>query len=200
MSLLDTRDADNGFELVGISEAAMVENGNAIRSVCRDIRSFAKRDKGGDSAKTFSIVLCALQASGALGADEHDVDDGDDEALSPVMVFITQLMGWMLAVWDEHPAMCSAIAQIVIIAFVLLCGARCRRRVVPMPFRDGVSHGSQSPQVFDRPLNINTHVHQGQPAPGTPAMPLNLSESESVNSSLAGPASTAGSAATMFQC
>ena len=57
LGLLDTRSADNGLKRVGIAETSLVENGNAVRAVCKDLRSFAKRDRSGDAAKVLSVFF-----------------------------------------------------------------------------------------------------------------------------------------------
>ena len=36
-------------------------------------------------------------------------------------VQVMQVIGWMMAVWDEHLAMCNAIMQIRIFLFALPC-------------------------------------------------------------------------------
>ena len=87
-------------------------------------------------------------------------------------------------------AMCIQAALLVaVIGCFSMCqrrNARAARPVQPIP--EAVHADSPSPRVFNRPLNINIHMHQGDaglPAPGTPARPYVLSESESVAGSAA---------------
>ena len=127
LGLLDTRDADNGFERVGIAESSLVENGNAVRAVCKDLRSFAKRDRSGDAAKVLSVVLCALQASGALGADDQDEPDDDDDDDESWMNLLVYILGYALAFVEHYPAAFAVIGQVPLLGFMTFFIWRCLR-------------------------------------------------------------------------
>ena len=174
LGLLDTRDADNGFERVGIAEASLVENSNAVRAVCKDFRSFAKRDTSGDAAKVLALVLCALQASGALGADEPDEHD-DDESWMNLLVYI---LGYALAFVEQYPTTFAIIGQVFVLGLMTFFILRCLRPA-------GETGNAQQPRQ-----NVGVHVNVGGrlfdaserpsasrrcvPAPGTPARPLKV--------------------------
>ena len=73
LSLLNVRDSTQGFELVGTEQLDVLENAKAVRVACKQLRHVSKRDRTGDTARILSIVLCALQAQEAMGAD-NDTD------------------------------------------------------------------------------------------------------------------------------
>ena len=113
-----------------------------------------------------------------------------------MMSLVSDTMAWMIVLYEQYPGLFTVVVQItlLILAFMIfgLCSQRrpvAQRQTVQQD-HDQASTGSQSPHVFSRPLNINIHMHQNQPVPGTPAMPYNLSESESMNASAAEGASS----------
>ena len=156
------------------------------------------------------IMLAALvsmaNAGNALSPDDEpnsdaNVADGEHDDLgdgwmSPMMSLVSDAMAWMIVLYEQYPGLFTVVVQItlLILAFMIfgLCSQRrpvAQRQTVQQD-HDQASTGSQSPHVFSRPLNINIHMHQSQPVPGTPAMPYNLSESESMNASAAEGASS----------
>ena len=179
LGLLDTRDADNGFERVGVAEASLVENGNAVRAVRKDLRSFAKRDRSGDAGKVLSVVLCVLQASGALGADDQDEPD-DDESWMNLLVYI---LGYDLAFVEQYPAAFAVIGQVLLLGFMTFFIKRCLRptgeaSTAQQPMQSVEVHVNVGDRAFSKPLRGPGPTEEGVPAPGTPARPLQVETDE----------------------
>ena len=173
------------------------------------VKAVQQVSPGQAKARVRQIMLAALMsmatATNALSPDDEpnvndsDHGDPDDGWMSPIMSLASDAMAWMTVLYEQCPGLFTVVIQValLILAFTIfgLCSHRrpaAQHRSVQQD-HDQASTGSQSPHVFNRPLNINIHMHQSQAAPGTPAMPYNLSESESVNASIPEGASSTGS-------
>ena len=115
------------------------------------------------------------------------------------MSLVSDAMAWMIVFYEQYPGLFTVVIQIALLTLAFMIFGLCSHRRPALQHQsvqqdhDQASTGSQSPHVFNRPLNINIHMHQV--APGTPAMPYNLSESESVSASAAEGAPSTGSGA-----
>ena len=175
LGLLDTRDADSGFERVGVAEASLVENGNAVRAVCKDLRSFAKRDRSGDAAKVLSVVLCALQASGVLGADDQDEPDDAESWMN----YLVHILGYALAFAEQYPVTLAVVGQILLLGCMTFFIWRCLRPSgeasnAQHPMQNVEVHVNVGDRAFAKPLRGPEPAEEGVPAPGTPARPLRV--------------------------
>ena len=101
-------------------EAHLFDNARAVSAVCKDLRRFAK--KSGDAARILSIVLCALQATGAMvdGGDEAQDDEGDDGWLSAGLAYAAQVIGFIAAIFEAYPGTCAFAAQLCVLIIVMM--------------------------------------------------------------------------------
>ena len=172
------------------------------------VKAVQQVSPGQAKARVRQIMLAALMsmanATNALSPDDesnvndNDQDDPDDGWMSPMMSLVSDAMAWMIVLYEQYPGLFTVVIQValLILAFMIfgLCSYRrpvTQQRALQQD-QDQASTGSQSPRVFNRPLNISIHMHQNQAAPGTPAMPYNISESESMNASVAESSSEPG--------
>ena len=78
------------------------------------------------------------------------------------MALFAQILGWMLAVWEMNPGLCSLILQVTLLVCAFLCVSCCARRTAASSHSVRV-HVYHSGEVF-------VDVDQSEPAraPGTP--------------------------------
>ena len=144
-----------------------------------------------------AALVSLANAGNALSPDDDEPNDqsepDDDGRISLVMTVMSDVMAWILAMYEQYPVLFAMCIQVVLLVAMIGCFSACQRRNARtarpgQAIADAMNTDSPSPRAFNTPLNINIHMHQGDaglPAPGTPARPYVLSESESAASSVA---------------
>ena len=123
-NLLNVRDAENGYQLVGREEAATQARAVQVCKVHRQVRAVvATADQ--DVIRMLQAFLIAMQATRALSADDGQ-DDGSDgpSSLDGILATMMQVFGYIAAFVETYPAAVSAAAQVVAIC-IILCLASC---------------------------------------------------------------------------
>ena len=78
------------------------------------------------------------------------------------MVLFAQILGWIMAVWEMNPGLCSFILQVTLLVCTFLCISCCVRRAA-------ASSHSVRVHVYNSG-EVSVDVDQSEPvrAPGTP--------------------------------
>ena len=94
------------------------------------------------------------------------------------MALFAQILGWMMAVWEMNPGLCSLILQVTSLVCAFVCISCCMR---------DTAASSRSVRVHVRQSgDVSVDVDQREPSrappqgrsPGTPARPIGGSHSE----------------------
>ena len=121
LGLMNFKDGDEGYANVGHEQKALYDSGVAIKSVCKSLKTVAKRDPSENQAKFLSAVLCAMQVQNALGQAEDDDDDESTNASAELLKWILeQALAFIVLLGEicrEYPLMVIIISQ----AGILLC-------------------------------------------------------------------------------
>ena len=185
-------DASDGYSRVGAASLDTDRNMQAIRTVCKGLAKVAKGDDTGNTARVLSVILVALQASGSLAEGDVPNDDDNNDELNGLMALFAQILGWMMAVWELNPGLCSLILQVAVLACVFVCISCCCMRRTPSGAHSVQVHVSSQGEVTvgvdqrepvrapGTPGRFNqlSPAPQGR-APGTPARPINVGGSHS---------------------
>ena len=180
LGLMNFRDATSGYERIGESQLDVDRNVHAIRNVCKDLSKIAKADATANNARILSVILVAMQASGAFSAESEDIDDHDDQSLLDV------ILEWFLegyvrlsALHAAYPATCVAMLQCIFLLTCLCCAAYCCRghrnqsqSSVQVHVGNGVTIDVRTTDRFSVPLRDPAAL--GPKAPGTPARPMQV--------------------------
>jgi len=177
---MNFRDATSGDERSGESQLDVDRNVHAIRNVCKDLSKIAKSDATANNARILSVILVAMQATGAFSAESEDIDDHDDQSLLDV------ILEWFLegyvqlsALYAAYPATCVAVLQCIFLLTCLCCAAYCCRghrnqsqSSVQVHVGNGVTIDVRTTDRFSVPLRDPAVF--GPKAPGTPARPMQV--------------------------
>ena len=134
---------------------------------------------GQAKARVRQIMLAALMsmanATNALSPDDEpnvndsDHDDLNDGWMSPMMSLVSDAMAWMIVLYEQCPGLFTVVIQIALLTLAFMIFGLCSHRRPALQHQsvqqdhDQASTGSQSPRVFNRPLNINIHMRQVAP-------------------------------------
>ena len=118
-------------------------------------------------------------------------DGSNDDELNGLMALFAQILGWMMAVWETNPGLCSFILQLALLLSMFLCISCCRRRSASSSHSVQVHVSSQGEVTVGvdqrepvRAPGTPGRFNQLSPAPqgmspGTPARPINVGGSQS---------------------
>ena len=176
-NLLNVRDAENGYELVGREEAATQARAVQVCRVHRQVRAVvATADQ--DVIRMLQAFLIAMQATRALSADDgQDDESGEPSSLDGLLATMMQIFGYIAAFVEAYPAAVSAAAQVIAIC-IILCLASCVfRRDNPQPTVNVHIGGGQLEVSLNDGRFAKTLTPVAGGAPGTPQMPMSCSSS-----------------------
>ena len=187
LGLLKFRDASSGYDRVGEAQLDVDRNVHAIRNACKDLSKIAKADATANTARILSVILVAMQSSGALGEPDENHESNE---LSKAILMLS-LNGFLNAL--SRSVRCTRhILQHVLPCFnAFSCwhafAVPCTAAEGPTPYAghqssvqvhvgDGVTIDVRTNDRFSVPLRDPASA--GPKAPGTFAFPLHFSSDD----------------------
>ena len=183
LGLLNFRDASSGYDRVGEAQLDVDRNVHAIRNVCNDLSKIAKADATANTARILSVILVAMQATGALGEPDESHDSDEQSYLDGILEWFLECFVQVNALYAAYPATCVALLQCIFLLACFCCAMYCCRKPygghqssVQVHVGDGVTIDVRTSDRFSVPLRDPASA--GPKAPGTPAFPLHFSSDD----------------------
>ena len=149
------RDSADGHLKVGQDQLDAEMTVNAVRSACKDLAKVNKGDVSGNTARILSVVLCAMQVTSGVTADDgHDEPADDDDSPGRFSTFIA----WVMVLCESaqsFPLAYSVLFNILMIASVLMMLCILARRGAPS---EVVAQSSPTPVRGARPKSVRKPV------------------------------------------
>ena len=114
-------------EPVGEDEYVEVQQRQAMKDAVRTVCSTGQVPKS--MIRAIVIAVCSA-LSRAMDDNDDDRSEPDDAWMSQVMSLISDVLAWVIVLYEQYPALFTLCVQVALLAIVFTCFGMCRIRAV----------------------------------------------------------------------